>query len=328
MPRSAKPTSWPCAGVVLWSAEGMRGAYSAGTWRGRPPCGTVGPRCRRQRGEPVGDPSPEEWSELLNGRVPGTGELSERYGPLVAAGPRLALAQLGQSLDGFIASRTGDACFVTGEEDRMHLHRLRALVDAVIVGVGTVISDDCRLTVRAVPGRHPVRVVLDPDGRAPRHAQVFTREASAVWVVGDDRAADIAPAPGVEVVALPRDGQRGGVAPTKGLAALAERGLGRGLVGGGGVTVSRFLTAGVLDRLLVTTAPVLIGDGVPGLRFEGRDRLADALRAPSRRFVLGNDTCVELDLARFRSAYDVLRPNARRQASPDSSPRGWTTHTF
>lgn len=259
------------------------------------------------------DPTPDEWSELLTGRVRATGELSERYGPLVAAGPRLALAQLGQSLDGFIASRTGDACFVTGEEDRTHLHRLRALVDAVIVGVGTVISDDCRLTVRAVPGRHPVRVVLDPDGRAPRHAQVFTREASSVWMVADHRAADVAPAPGVEVVSLPRDGQRGGFAPTKVLAALAERGLGRVLVEGGGVTVSRFLTAGVLDRLLVTTAPVLIGDGVPGLRFEGRDRLADALRAPSRRFVLGEDTCVELDLARFRSAYDG--PAAEREAA-------------
>ena len=79
----------------------------------------------------------------------------------------LVLAQLGQSLDGFIASRTGHAEFVTGPEDREHLHRLRALVDAVVVGVGTVAADDCRLTVRAVPGPHPTRVVLDPSARAP-----------------------------------------------------------------------------------------------------------------------------------------------------------------
>lgn len=254
------------------------------------------------------DPSAEEWSALLTGRVPGTSELSERYGPLVTAGPRLTLAQLGQSLDGFIASRTGDACFVTGEEDRIHLHRLRALVDAVVVGVGTVISDDCRLTVRAVPGTHPVRVVLDPDARAPRHAQVFTREASAVWIVADDQTVPEAPAAAVEVVALPRDGHRAGFAPARVLAALAERGLGRVLVEGGGVTVSRFLTAGVLDRLMVTTAPLLIGDGVPGLRFDGCDRLADALRAPSRRFVFGEDTCVELDLSRSPTAYDGPAP--------------------
>jgi 3,4-dihydroxy 2-butanone 4-phosphate synthase/GTP cyclohydrolase II len=81
------------------------------------------------------------------------------------------------------------------------------------------------------------------------------------------------------------------------LAALAERGLGRVLVEGGGVTVSRFVAAGALDRLFVTTAPLLVGDGVPGLRFDGHDRLADALRAPARRFALGDDLCVELDLS-------------------------------
>ena len=265
--------------------------------------------------DPRADPRADEWSELLEGRVPRSGELAERYGPLVAAGPRLALAQLGQSLDGFIASRTGDACFVTGEEDRVHLHRLRALVDAVVVGVGTVVSDDCRLTVRAVPGSHPVRVVLDPEGRAPRHAQVFTDEVRTVWVVADDRATPGPPGREVEVVSLPRDGHRHGFDPALVLSTLARRGLGRVLVEGGGVTVSRFLAAGALDRLLVTTAPVLVGDGVPGLRFDGQDRLADALRAPSRRFLLGEDTCVELDLSLVRSGYAGQAALARREAA-------------
>jgi diaminohydroxyphosphoribosylaminopyrimidine deaminase/5-amino-6-(5-phosphoribosylamino)uracil reductase len=255
-----------------------------------------------------------EWSQLLAGRVPGTGVLAERYGPLVAAGSRLVLAQLGQSLDGFIATRTGDACFVTGEEDREHLHRLRALVDAVVVGVGTVVADDCRLTVRAVAGPSPVRVVLDPAGRAPRHAQVFApSDVRTLWMVGDDRAGPSAPAPNVEVLRLPRTDEAGGFAPATVLAALGERRLGRVLVEGGGVTVSRFLTAGVLDRLLVTTAPLLVGDGVPGLRFEGPDRLAEALRAPSRRFVLGEDTCVELDLS--RAASDGARSAAERASA-------------
>jgi 3,4-dihydroxy 2-butanone 4-phosphate synthase/GTP cyclohydrolase II len=66
--------------------------------------------------------------------------------------------------------------------------------------------------------------------------------------------------------------------------------------------VSRFLAAGMLDRLMVTTAPLLVGDGVPGLRFAGHDRLADALRAPVRRFVLGDDICLELDLRVVRAS--------------------------
>ena len=75
--------------------------------------------------------------------------------------------------------------------------------------------------------------------------------------------------------------------------------------------MSRFLAAGALDRLLVTTAPLLVGDGVPGLRFEGPDRLADALRAPVRRFALGEDTCMELDLSRATSGDGIWRPAER-----------------
>jgi GTP cyclohydrolase II len=241
------------------------------------------------------------WSELLAGAIPPSGELAERYGPLVSKGHRLVMAQLGQSLDGFIAARTGDACFVTGEADRAHLHRLRALVDAVVVGVGTVLADDCRLTVRAVDGPNPVRVLLDPRGRVPCDAQLLrVAEAPTLWVVADDHPQPSPPAPHVEVVSLRRTEADGQFAPAQIVEALARRGLGRVLVEGGGVTVSRFLAAGALDRLFLTTAPLLVGDGVPGLRFEGHDRLADALRAPSRHFVLGDDICVEFDLAASR----------------------------
>lgn len=244
--------------------------------------------------------SPDDWSTLLAGDVTGSGELVQRYGVLVAAGPRLVLGQLGQSLDGFIASRTGDARFVTGAADREHLHRLRALVDAVVVGVNTVVADNPLLTVRDVPGRCPVRVVLDPSGRAPLSAQVFTDDSSpTLWLVGEG-APQHPPAQfhDVTMVKLPLDALGGaGFSPHTVIAALADRGLGRVLVEGGGVTVSRFLADSAIDRLWVTTAPVLVGDGIPGLRFDGRDRLADALRAPARRFVLGDDIAVELDIS-------------------------------
>ncbi|EYT54295.1 MULTISPECIES: RibD family protein [Kocuria] len=237
------------------------------------------------------------WEALLAGRtgpVPPPGaELVERYGPLVAHRGPLVLAQLGQSLDGFIASRTGHAEFVTGPEDREHLHRLRALVEAVVVGVGTVVADDCRLTVRAVPGPHPTRVVLDPSARAPLTSAVLTDGAApTLWVVGEDADAPTAPAPHVAVLRVPV-GEHG-LAPRAVLEALARRGLRRVLVEGGGRTVSGFLAAGTLHRLYLTTAPMLIGDGVPGIRFPGADHLSGALRAPVRRFVLGDDLCTEL----------------------------------
>ncbi|MEV4918993.1 RibD family protein [Streptomyces tirandamycinicus] len=230
--------------------------------------------------------------------------LAERYLPLCLAGPRFTFAQLGQSVDGFIATRKGDADYVTGPEDREHLHRLRALSDAVVVGAGTAVADDPRLTVRACPGPHPVRVVLDPHGRVPPTRRLFTDGAApTLWVVGAGSGpgrdlADGTAAAGVDVLVLP---DTAAFAPRRLVHELARRGLGRVLVEGGGVTVSRFLHEGALDRLYVTVAPVLIGDGVPGLAFPGPDVMRDALRPPVRRAFLGEDTLFELDLRAARS---------------------------
>ncbi len=254
-----------------------------------------------------------EWGLLLEGRALAGGVLSDRYGDLVRTDGPAVLAQLGQSLDGFIASRTGDAVFVTGEEDREHLHRLRALVDAVVVGAATAAADDCRLTVRAVPGPHPVRVVLDPGGVLPAGSALLSEgSAPTLWVVGPRADVIAGTAPHVEVVRWPADGP---MEPAGVLDLLAERGLRRVLVEGGGRLVSAFVRAGVVDRLYLTTAPVLIGDGVPGLRVEGRDRLADALRPRLRRWTLGEDVVTELDLASARR--DEAGPAlARRRLRP------------
>jgi 3,4-dihydroxy 2-butanone 4-phosphate synthase/GTP cyclohydrolase II len=238
--------------------------------------------------------------------------LLERYAPL-ATGRPLVIAQVAQSLDGFTAARTGDAHYVSGAQDREHLHRLRALVDAVVVGVSTVVADDPQLTVRACPGPHPVRVVLDPRARAPLGARVFTDAAAPVlWCTSSERAEaaaeGVAGRSHVQVVGIdvspvvPAGALERSRVVTTVLRALSDRGLDRVLVEGGATTVSAFLAAGALDRLWVTTAPVLVGDGVPGLRFDGADLMADALRAPSRRFVLGDDVAVELDLAAARAA--------------------------
>ncbi|MEN8651928.1 RibD family protein [Streptomyces sp. 21So2-11] len=225
--------------------------------------------------------------------------LAQLYSTLCIAGPQLAFAQLGQSLDGFIATRTGDSDFVTGEEDRRHLHRLRALADAVVVGAGTAVADDPLLTVRACEGANPVRVVLDPRGRVPLDRQVFSDpSAPTLWLVaageGRHRSSAAAGVGGhVEVLEL---SGLDDFAPAQLLKVLAARGLGRVLVEGGGVTVSRFLHDGALSRLYVTVAPVLIGDGVPGLRFNGTTVMRDALRPPLRRFELGADSLFEFEL--------------------------------
>jgi GTP cyclohydrolase II len=266
---------------------------------------------------------PDVWSELLQGSVPTQAAagadalLLDRYGPLVAAGPTITIAQLAQSVDGFIASRTGDANYVSGAEDREHLHRLRALVEAVVVGAQTVTADDPQLTTRAVPGPSPARVIIDPNARIPRDARVLTDgRAKTLWCIAAGSRTPQRLAAHVELVRLRLEAGR--FSPQALLDMLRTRGLGRVLIEGGGRTVSDFLAAGVLDRLYLTTAPILVGDGVPGVRFAGADLLADAITASVQRFSLGADICTVFD---FAAAREPSSGQGQNVAMPDINPK-------
>ncbi len=216
------------------------------------------------------------------------------YLPL-AARPDYVVGQIGQSLDGRVATESGRSHYVTGPEDIVRLHRLRALVDAVIVGAGTAVSDAPRLTVRLVEGEHPTRIVLDPNGRVPPEGPLFTdADAPTLWIRDGTPEAGL---PGhVEVIAPPERGRAGSVPPGALIALLRGRGYRRILVEGGGITVSRFLEAGALDRLHVTVAPMIIGSGRQGLSLPVIDELDAALRPACRHFALGADILFDLDL--------------------------------
>ncbi|WP_104178905.1 GTP cyclohydrolase II [Arthrobacter sp. B0490] len=248
-------------------------------------------------------PGADAWESLLDGVVPAAPapgeaeELTHRYGYLAQASGQLVVGQLRQSLDGFIASRSGDAGFHEDRGDHGHLQRLRALVDAVVVGASTVLAEDCSLAVEDVPGRSPVRVVLDAAARVGVGTRVLADDGvPTLWIVAHDAAVTDGLPSSVEVVRLPVED----FAPRRVLDILQARGLGKVLVEGGGKTVSRFLEAGALDRLYLTTAPVLVGDGIPGIRFSGSDALAEARTAPVRRFLFGQDICTEFNFAATR----------------------------
>lgn len=203
-----------------------------------------------------------------------------------------ALAHLAQSLDGRIATSGGESQWLTGEADQRHTHRLRALADAVIVGAGTVRQDNPRLTVRHCSGDQPVRVVLDASLALPADRAVFCDGAAETLVLAAaDRAGGQSKIGGAEIVPLPREGEC--LAPAAIRAALARRGLYWILIEGGGVTVSRFLAAGALDRLQIALAPVILGSGRPGLRLPEITSLSSALRPRVRHLPLGGDLLVE-----------------------------------
>ncbi len=242
-----------------------------------------------------------EARELLGGDAPPeTRTLIDLFLPLLLP-PRLTIGQMGQSLDGQIATAGGHSHYVTGEADLDRLHRLRALVDAVVVGSGTVAADDPRLTVRRVEGPDPVRVILDPEGRLPQDRKVFTDRRAPTLLLHRPGVTG-PPLPGIERVevpfpALPGGGEEPGFDPGAILELLHARGHRRVLVEGGGVTVSRFLRAGQLDRVHLTVAPLLIGRGRPGLSPHPAPSLDQALRPRSRTFPLGEDVLFDLDLA-------------------------------
>jgi diaminohydroxyphosphoribosylaminopyrimidine deaminase / 5-amino-6-(5-phosphoribosylamino)uracil reductase len=218
--------------------------------------------------------------------------LLELYAPLCNTRP-LTVAHLGQSLDGHIATASGDSYYVTGPDNVRHLHRLRALSGAVVVGADTIARDDPQLTVRHVVGPNPVRVVLDPSARLDASRRVFTDGAAPTLVVHADGLD--APAPGnAEVVHVPVVGGALNLAAL--LERLRERGLASVFVEGGGSTVSRFIEAGLVDRLHVAIAAIVTGRGRPGLTLPARERIAECLRPAHRVFTMGGDVLFDCDL--------------------------------
>lgn len=201
--------------------------------------------------------------------------------------PAFVISQLGQSLDGRIATPTGHSHYINGPKAITHLHRLRALADAVVVGVGTVVADDPMLTVRHVEGQNPARVIIDPTGRLPLSAKSLTEDGSRRCIVTQPGVRMDVPKD-VEIVPV-RVGPDGRFAPGDVLTALGELGFRRILLEGGAATVSAFIAADVLDRLHVLVAPLLIGSGPTGIALPAIDRLEAARRPPTEIYRLGSD---------------------------------------
>lgn len=175
------------------------------------------------------------------------------------------------TLDGRSAAPDLTSRWITGEQARADVHRLRAEHDAVLVGVGTVLADDPLLTVRPDPGRQPLRVVVDSAGRTPRTARVL-----------DDAAPTL-----VATVSTRYDAERALVLPSAPdgrvdlsalLAALAEREVVSVLLEGGPTLAGAFVAAGLVDRVVGYVAPALLGDGPAALAGTGVTTIAEAVR--------------------------------------------------
>ncbi len=201
----------------------------------------------------------------------------------VERGRPLVTLKLAMTLDGRIATAAGESKWITGEAARAHAHCLRAGHDAVMVGSGTALADDPRLDVR-LPGlrdRHPVRIVVDGRLRLPLTSYlVATAGSQPTWLLtradAEHRRRDALQDLGVRLLPVPvhRDEVLDLAA---GFKALGDEGLTRVLVEGGGQLAAALLAAGLVDRLAIYHAPLLLGgDARPGIAPLGLERLADA----------------------------------------------------
>jgi len=208
-------------------------------------------------------------------------ELIVYFRKLITASSPFVTLKLAASLDGRIATADGQSRWITGEASRRHVHKLRDIHDAVLVGAETVIHDDPELTCRRRGGRNPLRVVVDGRLRLPLKAKLVTSARETPTLVFAGRAADPTKvarlrAAGVEVVLLPE--RNGLLSWARILAVLGKRGIASVLVEGGAQVAAALLVGRRVDRLNLFLAPKLIGgDGRPVLGSLGVRRLREAL---------------------------------------------------
>jgi 3,4-dihydroxy 2-butanone 4-phosphate synthase/GTP cyclohydrolase II len=198
-----------------------------------------------------------------------------------------------QSLDGSIAARRGKRTQISGAESARLTHQLRAYHDAILVGIGTVLADDPRLTVRLAEGSSPQPVVLDSQLRTPPGSKLM--ENNPPWIAttqeSDPVKVSALAARGVELFSLPANPQ-GGVHLPSLLETLHLRGIRRLMVEGGARVISSFLSAGLVDFLVVTISPLILG-GLPAVQFPvSSSDQGEALRLDKFNFEITGDDLV------------------------------------
>jgi diaminohydroxyphosphoribosylaminopyrimidine deaminase / 5-amino-6-(5-phosphoribosylamino)uracil reductase len=214
-------------------------------------------------------------------------EITEAYVKYITTGMPFVTAKFAISLDGKIATRTGDSHYISGGESQKCVHNLRYISDAIMCGINTVLHDDPQLTARCCGGRggtakrQPLRVITDSAGRTPLGARLFREPGSTLLAFGRKAPAKEKAAfkqAGAEIVELPSSG---GMVDLKSLLkTLGEREITSVLVEGGGILLGSFFDQGLVEKVIVFIAPIIIGGTEARMAVAGHgvDRLSDSIR--------------------------------------------------
>jgi diaminohydroxyphosphoribosylaminopyrimidine deaminase/5-amino-6-(5-phosphoribosylamino)uracil reductase len=229
-------------------------------------------------------------SELVSRRIEvdtgvwehGCREVNEKYYKYSATGLPFVTVTFAQSLDGRIATGTGDSQWISGAAARRFAHQLRREHDVILVGIGTVLADDPRLTVRLVKGRSPLRIVVDSRLRIPLISRALANGAASHTLVVTGKDADGARIRaitdmGAEILQLAGAPNHSGVDLVRLFEELGRRGIASVLVEGGKGIITSLISARAVDRLATVIAPKLIGQGTEAIGDLGITRLNEAI---------------------------------------------------
>lgn len=225
--------------------------------------------------------------------------LNEAHFQFMSTGIPFVTLKFAQTLDGRIATATGDSKWISGEKFRRLAHRLRSIHDAVLVGIDTVLADDPELTVRLVKGRNPARVILDSRLRIPLKAKVLTSGAPTIIATASgadetkqSRLRDI----GAEVLVVAAD-ENGDVDLRELLKMLAERNISSVLVEGGSGVITSFLRRKLVDKMVVALAPRVMGKGAEAVGDLNIKEVNQTLKLDfTKVYRLGGDVVIEARL--------------------------------
>ena len=229
-------------------------------------------------------------------------ELIAPHAKFIRTGTPLVTAKFAMSLDGKIATRTGDSKWITSEESRRYAHELRRRSDAIMVGIGTALADDPQLTARDADGdplpRQPLRVIVDSAGRLPSDAALLAQPGDTLVAMAreDADARTRLESAGASVFAAGDDGRGDGRVNLGALLAeLGRRKITSVLVEGGGGLLGSLFDEGLVDRMVGFVAPVIIGgsDALSPVGGSGAAMMADAVRLSGARVErVGGDVVV------------------------------------
>ena len=200
-----------------------------------------------------------------------------------------------QSIDGNIATSSGDSQWISGPETLKLCHQLRRENQAILIGIGTVLRDDPILTCRLVRGNSPARIVLDSHLRIPHNSRIAesARELPTYIFTSEegykDRKREEIEGLGLNVKPIPAS-ESGGLSPEWVVKTVEDMGMNRILIEGGGRVITSFLRAGLVNRMIIVTAPIFIGKGIPAIADLGVESLKDVLSPRKTRFwCMGRD---------------------------------------